>query len=702
MGSMKSALPIAAAAAAAMALAAFTLSPGIDSWFVADDFWHLAYAEFLSTPIRSWRLPQFGNMAFRPLTFSLNFAQIKTLGSAPAAVHGTDMALHVLNTLLVFVLSLKFARVSGPDRSRAAAPAAFAAAAVFAVHPVSALTATWFACRADLVAAACSLGVLIVAAGRERKSAYSLAGAALLAFGALSAKVTHGPLFIAVAAVALATTGGDTRKERMLESARRALAVLNAAIVYVCLRLLVLDGMGGYAPFPSSALEFLAQVQYHVPRVYGKALVDVLAHDVTRDAALFWPLVFGGALLLLAGGAAAIARSRAALAAGAVVFAVMVAPAWNLSHMFALREERLLYFPLVGLCLLIAATAASPSSRLLRMAAAAGAAFFALSFVPHSRQEVVEWGRSASRNKSLTEAMAEHLDKPGGGKGALRYYVLGLPSDSYFFDPMVKLGLGEEYLDRAFLPADQEAFLWLPPESELSEKMPGEPERAFPKVTVRPSDPEVRLATATPPDLLSAVRHDPMARVLQWNGVTVADITPHFIYLEKRRKYFQRRAEFHPGHLPSFSFRERPMPLDWELSPGLEAEGPRRMGEPRVFDAKNDDPYLVSPGFDFHPLMAGRLEIEMILPETLYLPPGRDRGCVSWLTREEKNHETGRQACFELVADGEPRTYTIDLFMSPGWAASEYVTRLRLDPVSYPGTFRLVRLEFNNQGVDPR
>ena len=109
---MKRALVWAAGLGIPAAAAVIALWPGLQAWLVADDFWHLGYIRFVSSPWRSFLIPQFADFAFRPLNYILTFYLSRGFGSSPLALHAAGIALHALNVILVFIFLHRF--LAGP------------------------------------------------------------------------------------------------------------------------------------------------------------------------------------------------------------------------------------------------------------------------------------------------------------------------------------------------------------------------------------------------------------------------------------------------------------------------------------------------------------------------------------------------------------------------------------------------------------
>jgi len=84
---------------------------------------------------------------YRPLSLLWLWANWKLFGAHPAGWHAASLLLHALNTLLVYLLALRFLG-SRPS----AAPAAGAAAVLFGLHPIQAEAVSWISCFNDLLA----------------------------------------------------------------------------------------------------------------------------------------------------------------------------------------------------------------------------------------------------------------------------------------------------------------------------------------------------------------------------------------------------------------------------------------------------------------------------------------------------------------------------------------------------------------------
>jgi tetratricopeptide (TPR) repeat protein len=142
-------------ALAAAALAVVAHLNTLNNPFVFDDLTEVVENPSIGDP-RDIRTIVSGNRT-RPLTnlsYALDFARG---GLDPFPYHATNLALHALNVLLVFAITRRLFRQlsndADTDEADRATPAAFTAAAMFAVHPLLTSTVGYVSARAELLAA---------------------------------------------------------------------------------------------------------------------------------------------------------------------------------------------------------------------------------------------------------------------------------------------------------------------------------------------------------------------------------------------------------------------------------------------------------------------------------------------------------------------------------------------------------------------
>lgn len=111
-----------------------TTLPAIREWSGIRDLWF--------APLSAYREGAVGEDHYWPLLYTTFWLEHKLWGLAPAGYHIVNILIHFANTALLWRLLL-----------RLAAPGAWFAAAVFAVHPLHVESVTWVIARKDLLSA---------------------------------------------------------------------------------------------------------------------------------------------------------------------------------------------------------------------------------------------------------------------------------------------------------------------------------------------------------------------------------------------------------------------------------------------------------------------------------------------------------------------------------------------------------------------
>ena len=128
--------------------------PALGNGFVWDDDEYVTRSHFihdLDGLRRSWTEPA-ATLQYYPLVRTSFWLEHKLWGLAPMGYHATNILLHALNALLLWVLL-----------RRLQVPGAWLAAALFAVHPVHVESAGWITERKNVLSAAFYLGSTIAA-----------------------------------------------------------------------------------------------------------------------------------------------------------------------------------------------------------------------------------------------------------------------------------------------------------------------------------------------------------------------------------------------------------------------------------------------------------------------------------------------------------------------------------------------------------
>jgi tetratricopeptide (TPR) repeat protein len=292
---------------------------------------------------------------YRPLVH-LSYAVDHAVGAgAPLFFHATNLALHAVCSLLVLALFLELG---------ASAAVAVGGASLFAVHAVHSEVVANLAGRGELLAAGFALAALLAHArgGRLGYAVPALFAAALLCKESAIAL----PLVIAL-------YDWLWRREHPLATRRNAAmaaSLLSVALIYLALRSFALEGSPLPAPsrmdnplveldLPLRILNALAIAQRYLglllfPAVlrydYSLAQIPLLASFLEPGALL---VLFACALEIGAG--IWLARRSRLAAFGFGLALASFAVVSNLTvPIGTILAERLLYFPSIGFCLLLA------------------------------------------------------------------------------------------------------------------------------------------------------------------------------------------------------------------------------------------------------------------------------------------------------------------------------------------------------------
>lgn len=310
----------------------------------------------------------------RPMNLASLMADSVFWKKNPFGYHLTNLLLHVANCVMLFVLLGRPSRTGDSPSRLGGMPAAgaFVAALFFGLHPVNVEAVAEVAYREDLLVVFFSLAGLLIA-GRWRRS---LAGCfmAIACFLLAAASKETGiltPLWLAAAlAVVLGGVGGHKHWRLLLGGTIAAVGLFAAARFHLS---------------PGHSAIFLAQ-----PPRLGGGFLDTLLIQTRIWAMYFRQIVFPIdlcadygpyslrnfsfiasflALLGVAGIQIFLSLRSPLFAFGAVTFWFFLLPASNLLPMFRPMADRFLYFPMIGVALMLASLIAGLSHR--RMVAGA-------------------------------------------------------------------------------------------------------------------------------------------------------------------------------------------------------------------------------------------------------------------------------------------------------------------------------------------
>ena len=392
------ALPAFAALLAVLALVIIAYRPGLQGPFVFDD-----QANILDNPtLRVSELSaanlgaatggaQAGPLG-RPLAYISFALDYWRTGGAPQAADfkRTNLAIHLLNALLVFLLSRRlgeqvFGRqlFGGPGRTggghardRRVLWFALAAAASWALHPIQLTSVLYVVQRMTSLSGTFTLLALLgylyarTAAGA---GAGRLAGAALVPLAAAAAVLTKEtgtllPLYVLALEVTVLRSARPwpalRQRWRRLSPAWRRLGMLGAAVVLAgACAAVTAHYSGGYGARPFTLVERLLTearvLWFYLGLVVAPGLDRFGLHhdDIALSTGWFVPLTTAPAVLgiVALAGLAVMLRRRAPLAALAVLWFLLGHSLESTVVPLEIAHEHRNYLPLLGPCWLLAA-----------------------------------------------------------------------------------------------------------------------------------------------------------------------------------------------------------------------------------------------------------------------------------------------------------------------------------------------------------
>ena len=318
------------------------------------------------------------NLYYRPLVTISFMVDHALYGLAPWGYHLTNILLHLLSTLLVYVLARRVLRRradADPDedadgRAALRAEAApWAVAALFAVHPSRVEAVTWVSGRTDVMMAALALASMLLfwraleTPDREVGARRRLVAGAWAAFVcALLCKETVVALAVVVPAMDwfLISRGERERFKRNARWCHRALVVSTAA--FIGFRLWYQGRVLGPSSFADMgvgdrALLFLESLGHYVWLVITPYSPNMQVGAYYTPQTASWGLVAAGAAAMAGYGAMlwwTASRGHRVAAFALVLGGAFFAPASNIIPLsvHALVADRFLYVPLLGAALL--------------------------------------------------------------------------------------------------------------------------------------------------------------------------------------------------------------------------------------------------------------------------------------------------------------------------------------------------------------
>jgi protein O-mannosyl-transferase len=398
-------------AAAIFALAILAYANTLGHGFVWDDTILLDQkVHFYRGPLDAWAEPAgLPNMRmYRPLEMLSLWADSR-LWSSSAGFHGTQVLLHAVTGVLVWLLALALGTAPW---------AALAGAALFVLHPVQVESVAWLTCRADVMTGTFAvLAMLAFLRHQERPSWWSGAAILITTFLATASKETGSMTPFLLLAGVIVIPG---REPHLAVRLRRAWPALAAAIVGVALcqalrPAAVTTGIGRTTLGVQDLLNLVGAFSYQLARVLAPIGFAPYVPTTPTDALHLLLAVVGGLALLAA--ITAPSHDGGVRRLGILWFLLGVAPAVAvvLADFSATPvAERRLYLGMVGVALVVASLLTRHRARAgSRLGVVAIVGVLALSGAvtvlrnAHWRDELTLWTAVAER---MPQAPLPHLN----------------------------------------------------------------------------------------------------------------------------------------------------------------------------------------------------------------------------------------------------------------------------------------------------
>jgi Dolichyl-phosphate-mannose-protein mannosyltransferase len=379
---------------ACISLLAFV--PALGMPLLHDSYGHVYFANHSSLPsvLRVFTAhPQHGDFFFRPLGNLSFWMDAKWAGVSPFRWHSWSVLLHVLNTLLVFVL---FRQLSLPKLG------AFVGALFFALHGSRPEAVAWVAARFDLLAAFFALLTLLCClCYLERGNRMWLGAVIAFTTAALLSKESAYSLpFFAL--TILFFRGKSSRALELV-----AILLLNCGAVFAY-RAWVLRGIGGYGAESGS------------PAILHFSLIRTLNALFFRQWALLFfpvnwsvrpgPILWVGFSLFVAALLITLVWGRGSRLRLALALAMIFGASLPVQHMLLIGSDasgvRVLYLPVLGLALFWALIVTGLPDKRLQLAVGGLPLLFQLAVLEHNLQI---WKAAARLSQQACSFVANEL-----------------------------------------------------------------------------------------------------------------------------------------------------------------------------------------------------------------------------------------------------------------------------------------------------
>lgn len=282
---------------------------------------------------------------YRPLTRATYLFDYWLYGMNPSAFHSVNIAIHLLNVILLYLVCSRVAtnKVS-----------ALIAALLFAVHPINTESVNFISARNNLLSLFFSLASFLVLLREEGKAGRWPILSAIFFFFGLLCKETAMMMLIVIALYSISPFSSGFAA-RLREKAPSLLPFVFLAGVYLLLRSFALHGIIGSGSLTQGLLERLAQNYYIIPHYLKLFLfpTDLTIFHMVPKAGLFNDPMLLLTWIAIAAAIWLIVRwDNRATIFGLLWFIVNYVPIANIVPISSWpMADRFMYIPAAGLCL---------------------------------------------------------------------------------------------------------------------------------------------------------------------------------------------------------------------------------------------------------------------------------------------------------------------------------------------------------------
>ncbi len=634
----------------------------------------MSLARFIEAPWSLFYIDIYHGLWFRPLgvlSMAINFWIFEL---NPLGYHVFDLVLHFFNSIMV----LSLVNLLFPDKKKG-----IIAGICFALHPICIQTSIWFSSQFGVLGSSFYLMALWSFAkfSLEKKNRLYLYS---LFFAASSFFCKETMITLPLLIVAFDLYLGE--KRLWIKRVELYLPFFFLLVIFLGLRWYVLGGWGGYEFQKITLSGFVSQMSYHLPRLFYNVFYKMIYSNYSimgegRN------LIFAGFtliffLLMILSYQRRIFILNKEFTFGLTWILIAIIPLSTSSHLLKFEADRYLYLPMVGFCILLISSLEEEFNIRRRISTGVLVLLIGIYSLISIKENIV-WKSRCDENKRIISSMENLIRKnPSRFPPGNIFYFLEMGNYLYFLDVMFKLVLPQSFHEYYFILGDQPTFIWrfkTLEESGASERISSISERVF------FADERNSMESVNSPDLLDASITDKNANFFEYlSQGRFRDITQQIRSLAGEREELLKAEEY--GKVLAWNFSQERDFGQWELANQVMLSvDQKNMGiSPPLLMSTGEDPYLIGPEIRVPSLIVEKIEIRMRLPRLTYLPPTKRNGMIFWMTEDDPTWAGRKHLNFPVIVDGEFHTYQVPVGSNIYWQMGGIITRLRLDPVSFP------------------